>query len=132
MSSTEEDERGPLSPPSGGPRFTARALLCLRALALICFLFFTAQLAYTCATDGSPFRSSLLTPWMVTTLWDFYLIALPMLLTVLWRHRASPLTGFGLVLFICCLGSSATWLYLLLVFLSLRAGDPVARLFMGP
>jgi len=29
-------------------------------------------LVYTCATDGSPFRPELLTPWMVATLVDFY------------------------------------------------------------
>ncbi|OAE19766.1 hypothetical protein AXG93_2958s1430 [Marchantia polymorpha subsp. ruderalis] len=29
--------------------------------------------AYTCATDGSPFRKELLTPWMSATLIDFYI-----------------------------------------------------------
>lgn len=29
---------------------------------------------YTCATDGSPFRKELLTPWMAATLVDFYIL----------------------------------------------------------
>ena len=32
----------------------------------------TVTVVYTCSTDGSPFRSELLTPWMKATLVDFY------------------------------------------------------------
>ena len=123
--SDEEERLAPLPP----LRFTHRSLLCLRATSFALFLGFTALLAHTCATDGSPFRSALLTPWMVTTLWDFYLVLLPLLLLVLLRNRASLAQGACACVFLCCLGSSATWLYLFSVFLGLRAGDPVTRLF---
>ena len=115
-----------------GPRFSSQGLTLLRAISAILFLFFTSLLIYTCATDGSPFRSSLLTPWMVTTLFDFYLVALPFYGFVCWRHRRSPGTASLVVISCVCLGSSSTWLYLLLLFCGLRAGDPVVRLFMGP
>ena len=126
-----EDERVSLSAPaSGAPtlRISARALLGLRIASACLFLFFTILLTYTCLTDGSPFRSSLLTPWMVTTLWDFYLVLLPLLLLILVRHRAEPLMGAFIVIFLCCLGSSATWGYIFTVLCYVRAGDPVARL----
>jgi hypothetical protein len=110
------------------PRFTAQSLFALRCASLAFALFFTIQLVRTIQLDGSPFRASLLTPWMVTTLYDFYLVLLPLLLLVLLRHRASPLVGAGLCVFLCCFGSSATWLYLFWVFKSLRVGDPVTRL----
>ena len=114
------------------PRFTPAALLALRALSLCCCLLFTAILAYTCATDGSPFRSALLTPWMSTTLVDYYLTQAPLLLLVALRHRRSPATAALTALYLCCLGSSAVWSYLLLVLLRLRAGDSVARLLSAP
>ena len=110
------------------PRFTAAWLAALRGACLLFCLLFTAILVYTCATDGSPFRSSLLTPWMNTTLVDYYLTLLPLLLLVALRHRRSPATAAVTALYLCCLGSSAVWSYLLLVFMRLRAGDSVARL----
>lgn len=122
------DEETHTLSPTATPRFTARALLILRVASLALSIFFTWMLADTIARDGSPFRSSLLTPWMVTTLWDFYLILTPLLLLILFRHRASPVVGVASVIFLCCLGSAATWLYCFFVFLGLRAGDPVARL----
>jgi hypothetical protein len=128
MAGTEDDEARAILPYGGVPRFSAPALLALRALAAILCLLFTAQLARTIQIDGSPFRSALLTPWMVTTLIDFYLVMLPLLLLVLVRHRASPVTGALACLFLCCLGTSATWAYLFFVFGTLRAGDPITRL----
>ena len=128
MAGTEDDEARAILPYGGVPRFSAPALLALRALAAFLCLLFTAQLARTIQIDGSPFRSALLTPWMVTTLIDFYLVMLPLLLLVLVRHRASPVTGALACLFLCCLGTSATWAYLFFVFGTLRAGDPITRL----
>ena len=128
MAGTEDDEARAILPYGGVPRFSAPALLALRAMAALLSLLFTAQLARTIQIDGSPFRSALLTPWMVTTLIDFYLVLLPLLLLVLVRHRASPVAGALVCLFLCCLGTSATWAYLFFVFGSLRAGDPITRL----
>ena len=86
------EERSALRPSDDTalPRFTAFSLLLLRSFSAFFFLLFSIILTYTCATDGSPFRSSLLTPWMSTTLVDFYLVLLPLLLLVCLRHRRSP------------------------------------------
>jgi hypothetical protein len=127
MGDAEEEGRSILAP-AATPRFTATTLLALRTLSVIICIFFTSQLVYTIQTDGSPFRSSLLTPWMVTTLYDFYLVLLPLLFLVLVRHRGNVLVGAAACVFLCCLGTSATWGYLFFVFSSLRPGDPITRL----
>ena len=114
--------------PGSLPRFTHGMLTALRCAALLSCAFFTGLLLYTCITDGSPFRSSLLTPWMVTTLFDYYLTLAPFLCWVALRHRRSPLSGLLLCVFFCCLGSSAVWSYLSMLFLRLRVGDSVTRL----
>ena len=116
------------SPAAAPGRFTAGGLLCLRVLAVSLFLFFTALLIYTCATDGSPFRSSLLTPWMVTTLFDYYISLLPSIGLAVYRERRTPLLAGLLAIYVCCLGSSALWSYLLFVSLRLRPGDPVTKI----
>ena len=110
------------------PKFTSTSLLALRLLAAICFLFFTILLTYTCLTDGHPFRSSLLTPWMVTTLWDYYLTQLPFLLLCCYRERRSPAWAALTSLYFVCLGSSAVWSYVLLVLLRMRPTDPISTL----
>jgi len=46
----------------------------LQVISACLSLTFAAILIYTIQTDGSPFRSSLLTPWMNATLVDFYFV----------------------------------------------------------
>ncbi len=116
---------GPATAPG---RFTAGGLLALRVLSAALFIFFTALLIYTCATDGSPFRSSLLTPWMVTTLFDYYISLLPSILLAVYRERRTPFLAALLAVYFCCLGSSALWSYLLFVCLRLRPGDAVTKI----
>lgn len=111
--------------------FTPSALLVGRVLSGCATLGFAVLLVWVCATDGSPFRSSLLTPWMQVTLVDYYLTLSPFLLWVGWRHRAVPLTAVLLVLYCCCLGSCAVWSYVWLTLMRIRAGEPVTRL-LGP
>ncbi len=127
MGDSVEEERSILTA-GGVPRFTALSLLILRVASFVIACFFTGQLIHTINVDGSPFRASLLTPWMVTTLYDFYLVMLPLLLLIMLRHRARPLLGVLACLFLCSLGTTATWLYLFAVFYGLRVGDPVTRL----
>ncbi|KAL6602900.1 hypothetical protein ACP70R_043261 [Stipagrostis hirtigluma subsp. patula] len=48
------------------------ALAAWRAVFAALGVLMVGTLVYTCATDGSPFRPELLTPWMTATLVDFY------------------------------------------------------------
>lgn len=67
---------------------------------------------------------------MKTTLVDFYLTALPLYIWV-WIREASVPAKLGWILFQVCLGSAATWFYILVVSLRCRAGDPLAKLLLG-
>lgn len=111
--------------------FTATGLLAARSFAAVTFIAFSVLLTYTCVVHGSPFRSDLLVPWMVATLWDYYITLLPCLIWVSWRHRASPATAALLVVYLCCLGSAALWSYITLTLFRIRVGEPVTRL-LGP
>ena len=137
------------------PHFSALWLSILRTVSCALACFFFCVLAYTCWVHGSPFRSELLIPWMVTTLIDYYLTLLPVcvpplklppknflhtsnspssphsLLLVAYRHRSSPIVAACVCLYMCCLGSFAVWSYICLVFCLLRPGDAVSRL-LGP
>jgi len=113
----------------GGFRFTAQALTAARAFSAVAAAGFAALLWYTIEVDGSPFRSSLLTPWMNTTLVDFYL---NWLVIAAWQCTREPLPlAVFFVVFTACLGSCATWLYALYVLSQVRAGDSLAVVWLG-
>lgn len=110
-------------------RVSALALAAARAFSLAAATGFAALLWYTIELDGHPFRSSLLTPWMNTTLVDFYL---NWLVIAAWQiTREPPATALAFVVFTACLGSCATWLYVLFVLLQMRAGDSMAVFWLG-
>lgn len=113
----------------GSTRWSASGLLYSRIAAGALSLTFAGILWATIEKDGSPFRSSLLTPWMVTTLIDFYLSYLVLLLWVFTRE--TPLKAIAWSLYLCCLGSVAVWSYVLYVLLTLRAGDPLSKFWLG-
>lgn len=122
------------TPPSYGTRegaFTPRSLFLLRVGSFIATVGFFALLTWTIEVHGHPFKSSLLTPWMNTTLVDFYLNLLPILLWIGWRHRTQPLIATAVCLYLCCLGSGATWSYIWVLAMRLRAGDAISKLFTG-
>uniref|UniRef100_A0A453SC57 Uncharacterized protein n=3 Tax=Triticinae TaxID=1648030 RepID=A0A453SC57_AEGTS len=68
-------------------------------------------LVYTCITDGSPFRAELLTPWMVTTLIDFYVNMAAISTWVVYKEGNWISSIFWVVLLIC-LGSATTCAYI--------------------
>jgi hypothetical protein len=70
-----------------GRAIGANALNVLRGASLFMVLSFTIVLIYTCVTDGSPFRLSLLTPWMNATLVDFYWNVAALSLIVVLREK---------------------------------------------
>ena len=80
---------------SSGPGLTAGQLLAARALSLCLSVAFAALLIYTIAVDGSPFRASLLTPWMSTTLVDYYLSCAPLYAVVFLREARGGGGGGG-------------------------------------
>ncbi|KAJ1490932.1 hypothetical protein T484DRAFT_3274897 [Baffinella frigidus] len=52
--------------------FSADMLAFLRGVFALLSLGMAVTIFATCYTDGSPFRTELLVPWMVATLIDFY------------------------------------------------------------
>ena len=109
---------------------SASALLIMRAASGALSLFFTALLVYTCATAGSPFNSDLLTPWMTTTLVDYYLSLAPLYVVFYLRER-SAVAGAATVLFCACLGACAVWAVVLLALLRTRPGTTLMELIAG-
>ncbi|CAN6169585.1 unnamed protein product [Urochloa humidicola] len=70
-----------------------------------------ATLVYTCATDGSPFRSELLTPWMDATLIDFYVNVIAIAAWVVYKETNLISSAVWVVL-LFCFGSAATCAYI--------------------
>lgn len=118
--------------PSAG--VSASALHLARVASAALAALFAVVLVVTTATDGSPFRGELLTPWMNATLVDFYLNVL--LLSVwVWLREARALGPVGaatVILYLCCLGSFATWSYVAhLLWFRTRPGDSLAKIVLG-
>lgn len=81
-------------------------------------------LIYTLLTDGSPFRKELLTPWMTTTLIDFYINVAALSVWVAYKESSWVGAFFWIILFIC-LGSITTCAYIVLQLFRLSSQDPV-------
>ena len=104
------------------PRLSAACALAWRLAALAMLVATGAFIAYTCATDGSPFRAELLTPWMVATLADFYgIVALLAVVIIAVEEHAAA--GAGWVVAVCLLGSPAAWAWALKQLISRGAGN---------
>ena len=137
MADAQSSDASPMmsSAAARGPTCSASALLLGRAAAAVLSLSFSILLVYTIATDGSPFRSSLLTPWMTTTLVDYYLSLLPFYFVVFARERygsgASAAVAALWVCFCAGLGACAVWAYICVVLLRARPGVSVAALITG-
>jgi hypothetical protein len=72
----------------------------------------------------------LLTPWMNTTLVDFYLNVLLLCCWVFARERSAAAALLWCI-FLAGLGSFASWAYVTVVLLRLRPGDPVTKILTG-
>eukprot|EP00850_Spirogloea_muscicola_P013307 SM000089S23863 [mRNA] locus=s89:448777:450535:+ [translate_table: standard] len=100
------------------------ALAAARAAAFTLAAAMACAVAYTCATDGSPFRTDILTPWMKATLLDFYLNVAVLICWVLYKED-SWLAGAAWSIGLICLGSIATYTYIGVQLLKLGPGDPL-------
>lgn len=125
----EVSESMALNTSEQGPRFTPTTLLVSKVASGVLSISFFIILCITIQTDGSPFRSELLIPWMKTTLVDYYLTLLPTLIWACFRERASIPRQIFVSLFLCCLGSFAVWLYIYIILATrIKSGDLVSKL----
>ncbi|KAG2612507.1 hypothetical protein PVAP13_4KG294100 [Panicum virgatum] len=87
------------------------SLFAWRAVFAALGVLMVGTLVYTCATDGSPFRPELLTPWMVATLVDFYVNVIAISAWVIYKE-ASWVSSAAWVVLLFCFGSAATCAYI--------------------
>ncbi|XP_078428908.1 uncharacterized protein LOC144701087 isoform X2 [Wolffia australiana] len=85
----------------------------LRALFIALDFIVISTVAYTLITDGWPFRKEVLTPWMVTTLLDFYINIVPVAIWIFCNESSWVLSGLWIILLLC-LGSMVSCTYILL------------------
>ncbi|PKU61210.1 hypothetical protein MA16_Dca025683 [Dendrobium catenatum] len=89
-------------------------------IALGCFML--ATLVYTIITDGSPFRSELLTPWLSATLVDFYVNVVAIAVWVAYKESSWLSTCFWVILLVC-FGSISTCAYIVKQLFSISGQD---------
>ena len=118
----------------GGGGISAAALQLARWASTALAVIFAIVLVATTASDGSPFRAALLTPWMNATLIDFYLNALLLCIWVWLREapRLGRVAAALIIVYLCCLGSFATWSYVAhLLWARTRPGDSLHKIVLG-
>lgn len=96
--------------------------------ALGCLMMGT--LVYTLLTDGSPFRTELLTSWMVATLVDFYINVLALSVWVAYKEPSWISAFFWILLFIS-FGSITTCAYIVIQLFHLSWQDPVYLILLN-
>jgi drug/metabolite transporter (DMT)-like permease len=95
-----------------------------RAVTFSLGLIQSFTIIYTCATDGSPFRMELLTPWMAATLIDFYVL-ITLLVGWIWYKESTWARRLIWTALLICFGSvSASW-YVAIEFFKLSVDDPI-------
>ena len=125
-----ELEQTPMVASESGTPFGGIALAASRIAALSLALIFNGILIYTIATDGSPFRLELLTPWMTTTILDYYFSAAPFYCWIFLRERALWRAICWIVACIC-LGSGVVWIYVWIALLAHRPTLPISAFLLG-
>eukprot|EP00262_Sarcandra_glabra_P001131 TRINITY_DN1114_c0_g1_i3.p1 TRINITY_DN1114_c0_g1~~TRINITY_DN1114_c0_g1_i3.p1 ORF type:complete len:249 (-),score=20.57 TRINITY_DN1114_c0_g1_i3:214-960(-) len=83
-----------------------------------------ATLLYTLITDGSPFRSELLTPWMTATLVDFYINVVALSVWVATKESSWITSVFWIILLVC-FGSITTCVYIVVQLFTFPSQDPL-------
>ncbi|VVA33492.1 PREDICTED: DUF1475 domain-containing [Prunus dulcis] len=87
-------------------------------------LLMLGTLLYTLLTDGTPFRTELLTPWMTATLIDFYINVVALSVWVAYKE-SSWITAVLWIIFLICFGSITTCIYIVRQLLGLASQDPI-------
>ncbi|XP_002987953.2 uncharacterized protein LOC9651975 isoform X1 [Selaginella moellendorffii] len=83
-----------------------------------------ATIAYTCVTDGSPFRMELLTPWMKETLLDFYILVFIFGCWV-WYKEDSVVSRIIWIVLLVCFGSVTAAYYVSIQLFKISVHDPI-------
>ncbi|CAL9773030.1 unnamed protein product [Musa acuminata subsp. burmannicoides] len=84
---------------------------------------------YTVITDGLPFRTELLTPWMAATLIDFYINVFAISVWVV--HKESTwISAFFWICLLICFGSITTCAYIVIQLLRLSLEDPMYHVLL--
>ncbi|KAI9098397.1 hypothetical protein K1719_025022 [Acacia pycnantha] len=96
----------------------------LRILFTVLGSFMLGTLLYTLITDGSPFRMELFTPWMTTTLIDFYINVVALAVWVAYKECSWISTIFWVVLLIS-FGSITACVYIVWKLFQITCQDPV-------
>ncbi|URE21232.1 hypothetical protein MUK42_11328 [Musa troglodytarum] len=95
-----------------------------RVLFSILGIVVSVVVVYTVITDGLPFRMELLTPWMATTLIDFYINVFAISVWVV--HKESTwISAFFWICLLICFGSITTCAYIVIQLLRLSLEDPM-------
>uniref|UniRef100_A0A804UJH7 Transmembrane protein n=1 Tax=Zea mays TaxID=4577 RepID=A0A804UJH7_MAIZE len=109
------------------------SLVMWRAVFAALGLLMVATLVYTLATDGSPFRLELFTPWMVATLADFYVNVIAISAWVIYKE-ANWVSSAVWVVLLFCFGSAVTCAYIVKKLLEVTSAgssqDPLDLLFI--
>ncbi|PWZ05973.1 hypothetical protein Zm00014a_023767 [Zea mays] len=109
------------------------SLVMWRAVFAVLGLLMVATLVYTLATDGSPFRLELFTPWMVATLADFYVNVIAISAWVIYKE-ANWVSSAVWVVLLFCFGSAVTCAYIVKKLLEVTSAgssqDPLDLLFI--
>lgn len=107
-------------------------LMAARALSIALGCLMLATLIYTISIDGQPFRKELLTPWMVTTLVDFYINVFVIAVWVAYKE-SSPFSAFLWIILLVCLGSITTCAYIIIQLFKLSSiglQDPIYHVLL--
>ncbi|CAN6687073.1 unnamed protein product [Malus baccata var. baccata] len=87
-------------------------------------LLMLVTLLYTLLTDGTPFRTELLTPWMTATLIDFYINVVALSVWVVYKE-SSWTTAALWIIFLISFGSITTCTYIVRQLFLLTSQDPL-------
>lgn len=109
---------------NGGENKCGLSVRSARVLFGILGLLMLGTLIYTLLTDGSPFRSELLTPWMTALLVDFYINVTALSVWVAYKE-SSWISALIWILLLICFGSITTCVYIVRQLFYLSSQDPV-------
>ncbi|CAJ1976877.1 unnamed protein product [Sphenostylis stenocarpa] len=105
------------------PQRKHSSVVILRILFIILGAVMLGTLVYTLITDGSPFRTELLTPWLVATLVDFYFNVVALAVWVAYKE-SSWISAVLWIILLICFGSITTCFYIAWQLFQISGEDP--------
>ncbi|KAH9611556.1 hypothetical protein KSS87_019275 [Heliosperma pusillum] len=112
-----------------GKRSSCQVITARIAFSVLGCLMF-GVLLYTILTDGSPFRKDVITPWLTTTLIDFYINVAVLSVWIGYKESSWIMASIWIVLLICS-GSIATCAYIVRHLLLLSPDDPLELVLLN-